>query len=226
MAFVFSWLLNKIVHTLRASRWRKSLLRWLLSTDNFLRRWITFFAFENGLHPKHRILNYHQFFIDHIQNTDTVLDVGCGIGYLAHDVAAKAMHVTGIDTDGPSLTKARAQYQRPNMTFLQGDATTYIFEQTYNVIILSNVLEHIKDRPAFLKKLGAVAPRLLIRVPMIDRDWVVLLKKELGIEYRLDPTHFTEFTESQFREETSEGGLIIDSLSVRFGEIYAVLSKQ
>jgi hypothetical protein len=43
--------------------------------------------------------------------------------------------------------------------------------------------------------------KLLIRVPVIDRDWIVVIKKELGLEYRLENTHFTEYTFKEFLQE-------------------------
>ena len=36
----------------------------------------------DGLHPKHRIVRYRNFFLDHVQATDSVLDIGCGKGTL------------------------------------------------------------------------------------------------------------------------------------------------
>ena len=63
---------------------------------------------------------------------------------------------------------------------------------------------------------------LLIRVPVFDRDWVTLFKKEFGVEWRLDRTHFTEYTDSQFHEEMEAAGIRVVSLERRFGELYAV----
>lgn len=217
-------MIHTVLKKLQSSRWRPLIQQKLLKADNSLRRWITFFSLENGLHPKHRIINYHQFFLDNVSPNFSVLDIGCGNGFLAYDVAGKVRHVTAIDFDQTSLATARHTYQRNNIEFLYGDVTTYRFKAQFDAIVLSNVLEHIKDRVTFLKKIGRIAPRILIRVPMIDRDWMTLLKQEMGIEYRLDPTHFTEFTEESFRDELQQAGLTITALSVRFGEIYSVIT--
>ena len=58
---------------------------------------------------------------------------------------------------------------------------------------------------------------------MIDRHWVVILKKNLGVEYRLDLTHFTEYTKASFYKEMEACGLHVDSFEVRWGEIYATV---
>lgn len=203
---------------------KKYFLKTLLRLDNFLQRWITYFSLENGLHPKHRLTNYHQFFLDNIGPNDTVLDVGCGLGLLAHDVAQKAKRVVGIDINQQYLATAKTNYSHPRLTYVHGDATTFDFGEKFNVLILSNTLEHIKYRVNFLNKLKSASDKFLIRVPMINREWLVLLKKELGIEYRLDTTHQIEYTENIFRQELAAAGLKISQLNVRFGEIYCVAS--
>jgi len=66
---------------------------------------------------------------------------------------------------------------------------------------LSNILEHIENRVKFLNKIKNLAPKILIRVPMINRDWITLYKKELGVEWRLDKTHYIEYTLESFEKE-------------------------
>src|SRR3990167_4256686 len=102
---------------------KKYLLKTLLRLDNSLRRWITYFSLESGLHPKHRLTNYHQFFLDRISPNETVLDIGCGLGLLAYDVARKARQVTGLDINEQYLTTAKSKHCLPNLTFIHGDAT-------------------------------------------------------------------------------------------------------
>jgi len=67
----------------------KILAKIALRLHNFSYRLSTGFAIktEGGLHPKHRIMNYHKFFVDNVSPGDTVLDIGCGNGALAFDLA-------------------------------------------------------------------------------------------------------------------------------------------
>ena len=51
------------------------------------------------------------------------------------------------------------------------------------------------------------------------------LKKELGVEWRLDPTHETEYTLETFAEEMSAANFRIDHLEVRWGEIWSEVSS-
>ena len=55
--------------------------------------------YGNGVHPKHSLTNYHQFFIERIKNGERVLDVGCGNGSVAISIAKSHSNssVTAID---------------------------------------------------------------------------------------------------------------------------------
>ena len=46
--------------------------------------------------------------------------------------------------------------------------------------------------------------------------------KELGMDYRLDPSHFIEFTQEEFFEELDKAGLKSETYEIRWGEIWAV----
>ena len=109
------------------------------------------------------------------------------------------------------------------MKYIVGDATKDLDMEKFDVIVLSNVLEHIENRISFMKSLKDLASKYLLRVPMFDRDWIPLYKKELGIEWRLDLTHYTEFTKTSFIKEIEEAGYEVENLSVQFGEIWAIV---
>ena len=57
---------------------------------------------------------------------------------------------------------------------------------------------------------------------MFNRDWMVQFKKDLGIEWRLDNTHFTEYTFNELCAELNMAGIHIIEHEVMWGEIYAV----
>ena len=99
-------------------------------------------------------------------------------------------------------------------------------DEKFSVVILSNVLEHLPSRPEFLRRVqDTLRPdRILIRVPVFERDWRVPLKKELGVEWRLDLTHETEYTLETFAEEMHAANLQINHLEVRWGEIWSEVS--
>lgn len=174
-----------------------------------------------GVHPKHRIMNYHKFFVDNVDSSDEILDIGHGNGMLAKSIAKKARSITGIDINYKG-TKDVSE----NLTFIKGDATIYDFKKKYNKIILSNVLEHIENRIDFLKKLHGISNTIIIRVPMEDRDWATVYKKEMGFEYKLDKTHFIEYTLDTLRSELERSGWKLVSYQVNWGELWGVVKSK
>ncbi|MEG3619394.1 class I SAM-dependent methyltransferase [Magnetovibrio sp. PR-2] len=183
-------------------------------------------AFGEGIHPKHRLTRYHDFFVDNIENASTVLDVGCGYGALARSIAARVdgAKVTGIDSDEPRLTQAQTTDNPDGVNFVLGDALKDLPDGSWDVMVLSNVWEHIEDRVGFMRGLLAkVQPtKVLIRVPVFERNWHLPMRKELGIGYFSDDTHFIEHTLAEFKDETEQSGLHILSQDIRWGEIWAV----
>ncbi|XP_032294716.1 ubiquinone biosynthesis O-methyltransferase isoform X2 [Drosophila virilis] len=87
-----------------------------------------------------------------------ILDVGCGAGLLTEQLARLGAHVTGIDL-GEELIKA-ARVHLANCSPELSDRVEYKMEpidqhakgncECYDVLILSEVLEHVDDKVALL----------------------------------------------------------------------------
>jgi SAM-dependent methyltransferase len=180
--------------------------------------------YGGGVHTKHRHTRYHDFFTSRVREGERVLDIGCGIGAVAFDIAEKVgARVLGIDLSPENIAAARRQHPHPNVEYRVQNGMESLAEYSFDVVVLSNILEHLTGRPEFLRKVAwNVHPsRILIRVPLFERDWQVPLKRELGVEWRLDETHETEYTLESFNEEMSEAGCRIAHQEVRWGEIWA-----
>lgn len=180
-------------------------------------------AYDGGVHTKHRHTRYHDFFVERLRPGERVVDIGCGNGFLAHDMVCNAgAVVTGIELSAENMATACRKYSHPDLRFIQGDALRDLPDQKFDTVVLSNVLEHLPGRVAFLRKVRErVHPkRFLLRVPLFERDWRVPLKKELGVEWRLDPTHETEYTAETFACELARAGLFITYQEIRWGEIW------
>jgi SAM-dependent methyltransferase len=183
---------------------------------------------EGGLHPKHRLMRYHDFFTDRIRPGERVIDLGCGVGALAASIAEKSgAKVVGMDWTASNLDKARrraADRGLDEAEFVAGDITTDRAPGSFDVVVLSNVLEHLRERPRLLRmwREWYGAPRLLIRVPAFDREWRVPWKQDLGVEWRLDVTHETEYTRAALEQELKEAGLRGSEWVTRWGEYWVV----
>lgn len=211
----------------------KLLLKPVLKTHSFCYKLAGRFGIilNDGLHPKHNIIKYKQWFLSNIQPGWTVLDVGSNTGMLAVLLADKAEKVYAIEIDQQLFEKAKQDNTKDKVQYICADASSYDYSSTgpIDCIIMSNVLEHIENRIEFLKTISQNVrwadennKMFLFRVPAIDREWIVIYKKDLGLEYRLDPTHYVEYTLDQFREELKKAGIIVQNAEVRFGEIYVI----
>jgi SAM-dependent methyltransferase len=203
-------------------------LRRLFLLDDHLRARIDGLAIQldGGVHAKHRLIGYHAFFRERIEPGDRVLDIGCGKGELAADLALSGARVTGIDVNAGSLAFARERFADSGVELVEGDVLAWELPHDFDVVVLSNVLEHIGPRVELLSRLRDEAHprRFLIRVPSRERDWIVPLRDQLGLPWYSDPTHETEYTVEQLREELTAAGLVLDELVQRWGELWASAS--
>jgi 2-polyprenyl-6-hydroxyphenyl methylase/3-demethylubiquinone-9 3-methyltransferase len=86
---------------------------------------------ENGIDPRNK----------------RVLDVGCGGGLLAEEIASMGFSVTGIDQSEKSIEAARAHSRQSGLAidYLSGSAETLPFENgSFSVVTCCDVLEHIR----------------------------------------------------------------------------------
>lgn len=111
-----------------------------------------------------------------------------------------------------------------NLSFIYGDATQPNFKEKWDVVVLSNVLEHIESRIEFLTLISSStkARKYLIRVPCYERNWEVPLKDSFGLNYFTDSDHKIEHKMLEFRSEIDQAQLEITEVITRWGEIWAV----
>ncbi len=180
--------------------------------------------YGDGVNPKHRIMAYHEFFTACVRSGERVLDVGSGNGFLALSMARAGANVEGVEIVPANVEIARARHAHPNVSYRVGDVTKDTLSPGFDTVAMSNVLEHLPDRAALLRRLATQtgAKRFLIRIPCFDRDWLVPLRKELGLDWRSDSTHETEYTLAEFDAELAAAGLAREETILRWGEIWAV----
>ena len=206
----------------------KGLSRIFLIKDNL--EWIInerAIVYGEGIHPKHRLTSYHDFFVKRIQDGESVLDVGCGIGVVSMSLAQarRKSKILGIDINEKNIdyaNKLSKEKAIKNINFICGDIN---LQKNIKVdtLILSNIIEHINNRPKFLKQLKKItgANNYLIRVPLFERDWQLPLRKELKIYYFSDIDHKIEHTIKQFKKEMIKSELEIREINTIWGEIWA-----
>ena len=74
----------------------------------------------------------------------SILDIGCSFGWTLDALTGKALALVGVDTDKAALQQAKNNY--PHIEFMHQNASTLPFESnTFDVAVLSEVIEHVGD---------------------------------------------------------------------------------
>jgi len=123
-----------------------------------------------------------------------VLDISCGEGYGSALMEANgAADVTGVDIDADIIARASRVYGKANLAFKTADARGPLpFENdTFDVIVSFETIEHISEHQGFLTELTRVLTRngtLVISTP----------DKTQSDPAQPNPFHELELTEAEF----------------------------
>jgi len=94
--------------------------------------------------------------LDLSNDGDLVLDAGCGPGTLAASLSAHGRRVSGIDADADSVARAKASGRIPDAQV--ADICHLPFpDKSFDLVVSSEVLEHVPDHVAALKELRRVS---------------------------------------------------------------------
>jgi 2-polyprenyl-3-methyl-5-hydroxy-6-metoxy-1,4-benzoquinol methylase len=77
------------------------------------------------------------------------LEVGCGAGYVLQHLEKLGFQMTGLDMNQKGLTYARKRVKSPLLCCLMEEA---IFKKKFDAVGAFDVLEHVDDENAFLKR--------------------------------------------------------------------------
>ena len=120
----------------------------------------------------------------------SILDVGCGGGLLAENMAARGATVTGLDRSPRALGVARAHSQQSGVAveYIENDAETWAAShaEAYDVVTCLEVLEHVPDVPRTVAACAAmIKPGGHFFFATLNRNPVAYIKAILGAEYIL-----------------------------------------
>ncbi|MEO1092242.1 MAG: bifunctional 2-polyprenyl-6-hydroxyphenol methylase/3-demethylubiquinol 3-O-methyltransferase UbiG [Pseudomonadota bacterium] len=119
----------------------------------------------------------------------TLLDVGCGGGLLAEPLARLGASVTGIDPERRSVAVARAHAEAEGLKIAYRRTTAehlVAAGERFDVVIASEVVEHVEEQPAFVATLAALtAPGGVLCLSTLNRTRRAFVEAILGAEYLL-----------------------------------------
>ena len=86
-----------------------------------------------------------------------VLDLGCGAGFLANDLAVRGHRVTGLDTTPESLEIARQHDRTGSVRYQLGDACELQYaDDSFDVVCAMDLLEHVEAPARLIAEVGRV----------------------------------------------------------------------
>jgi 2-polyprenyl-3-methyl-5-hydroxy-6-metoxy-1,4-benzoquinol methylase len=98
-----------------------------------------------------------------------VLDIACGCGYGSYQLAnAGAQSVVGVDIKAENVAHAKDHYRGDNLSFHQGDITTWGLPGSYDLVVCFETIEHISSYQQALsncRRLLKLGGKLLISSP-------------------------------------------------------------
>ena len=140
---------------------------------------------------------HHFFYLTKIQkllnlipNDKKVLDMGSGSGvflneYLNHKLNAPAVDLTGVNINENEINFCKTKF--PAIQFVQGDIKTVNLNQQYEVVNISDVLEHFQndeiasilnniDQHLMKNGLLLIAVPTLFYLKIVEKIWVYVRK--------------------------------------------------
>lgn len=121
----------------------------------------------------------------HWSEIKSFLEVGGGNGDFTLSLLKHIPRGTVIDFSPTSITTMKNVLGSQNIDIIQGDFTDYTFQQKYSLIVMFEVLEHIRDDTAALQKIHGILQNdayCILSVPARMRYWSIV--DEVAGHYR------------------------------------------
>ncbi|MBW6451233.1 MAG: class I SAM-dependent methyltransferase [DPANN group archaeon] len=130
-----------------------------------------------------------------IKKNHTVLDLGSGEGYITKILMSKSKDVYAVDIDFDKV-KLLSKLN-PKSSYANGSELPFKNE-SFDVIVCSEVMEHIKDLDYFLKNVRSVLKKNGVFIVTLPREKIITLGKLLLLRFN-DHPHFHELPQIEIK---------------------------
>ncbi|MEM8561678.1 MAG: class I SAM-dependent methyltransferase [Pseudomonadota bacterium] len=151
-----------------------------------------------------------------VRASDTVIDVGCGDGGVIGFCASQGAEVIFIDRDKVRLERTEARVAESAARSYRGILSDCdpipVADATGDLVICTEVLEHVPDPAMFLAELVRITKpgsKLLLTVP--DSRSEELVAATAPVEYFQEPNHIRVFSVDDFKSLVLNADLEIES---------------
>jgi hypothetical protein len=168
---------------------------------------------------------------DHIKFS-SILEIGCAFGVVLNNIADR-LHIDaryGIDISGENIKTARILY--PQCGFYEGTLTDYVKEKSFilknhkhDLIVLSDIIEHIPDDLDFLKLVREVSEYVVVNLPL-EKSY-----KNRNRKYGIDDSsgHLQSYNKKIAKKLFKEAGFLMirdkTSIGTSDSQFYGIYKK-
>ena len=171
---------------------------------------------------KRNIINKHINSSTQICNNLNILDVGCGGGLLCEPLSRLGGNVTGIDVSENAIITAKQHASKMGLkiNYICTSLEELNLKKDFDIIIASEVIEHVLDRKYFLKMIRKISSNKTSFIfTTINKSIPSLLFGKFAAEYILNlipkGTHDWEkfVTPQKLYLEAMENGIYLNNFS-------------
>ena len=136
-----------------------------------------------SLGPSRRLI--HQHLDSVLPDAERILDVGCGIGQLAQELAQRrpACEIVGCDASPDMMARAVRDYPAPNLRYHLGPVEAMERSSGFDALVCTHAFPYFPDKPASMGAMAALlrpGGRLLIiqanTENLYDRAWLLIVR--------------------------------------------------